>query len=247
MEIVVTSTSCQDDLALAPHLSVILSQCVECVGVGLVPTERALPLLPAPFRLPDDSQPVTPLVVLAQHCAGIAVDGQAPQGGILVEVGLLVVPPDGSGDVNAFTLWSFTTDAELASSLQRLGLDAQHIPAISFEVSSDGTSATNSISVPYPGHPSLMMHGTVTPADMSNMPGAPGPFVANWWGKVDSGLLKLETHVPEWSPSPAQLTVTTSNDSPLGQLIGGISMGFPVLQNGNVFAYAATEVRVIPM
>ena len=65
----------------ASKLELTFTQNTEIVGVGLVPTEQASALVPAPFRLPDDTQPATPLVVLANKAASIAVAGRPPERG----------------------------------------------------------------------------------------------------------------------------------------------------------------------
>ena len=229
----------EQDTAITSNFTITLADCVESVGVGLVSTERALALVPSEFRLAGDGQPVTPLVVLAIKGNGIAVAGYKPQAGKLVQVGLVIAPPDGTGDVNTFLLWHYTSDARLARSLKRLGLDTQYIPSIGYDVSRDGNGGSTSISVPHPARPTLSLSGMVA------APGMPGAFVANWWARVERGLMKMQTSVPDGLIGEAQLTLTTGADTPLGRLIGGDSMTFAVLQRFNMFPHARTEVSII--
>src|SRR3954462_6746871 len=113
----------------ANQFAVEFANCVESIGVTLVPTDRARALIPAEFHLVGEGAPVTPLVVRTARC-DIAVGDQSSDAGDIVQVGLVIVPPDFTGDINNYTLWYYTTDAELANHLVRLGVGAQHVQNI---------------------------------------------------------------------------------------------------------------------
>jgi len=100
------------------------TDCVESIGVGLVPTEHAWTLVPSAFQLVGEGQAVTPLVVRTAHCSGIAVGGHRPKAGAVVQIGAIIVPPDFTGDINNYTLWDYTSDSHLARHLARLGVSA---------------------------------------------------------------------------------------------------------------------------
>src|SRR5262249_5494568 len=108
------------------------SDCIETIGVGLVTTDLARALVPPDFILVGEGTPVTPMVVRTSRCSGIAVDGHKPNPGVVVQIGLVIIPPDFTGDINNYTLWYFTSDATLAERLQKLGLDAQHVENIEY-------------------------------------------------------------------------------------------------------------------
>ncbi len=216
--------------------AVEFSNCVESIGVGLVPTEQARALVPAEFQLVGEGGPMTPLVVRTARCNGIAVAGPRPKAGSIVQLGVVIVPPDFTGDINNYTLWYYTSDAKLAHHLARLGVRAQHVPTIDYDYGSDGSFFVN---VPRPGRPLVSVDGTVVEPENSS-----GSFVANWWAIVDGCRVKMETNVPEIFIGDANLTLTTNPNGPLGQLIGGASTGFPVLQQFNTFADARMTVRV---
>src|SRR5262249_17931543 len=76
--------------------------------------------------------PVTPPGVRTADCGGIAVEGRRPRAGSIVQIGVVIVPPDGTGDINNYTLWYYTSDARLANGLQRLGVDAQQVPTLDY-------------------------------------------------------------------------------------------------------------------
>lgn len=215
--------------------------CVESIGVGLVPTRRARALVPAEFHLVGEGSPVTPLVVRTAGCAGIAVGSHKPKAGAIVQIGVVVDPPDFTGDINLFTLWYYTSDAKVAHYLTRRGLRAQHVPTIDYryEPVGDGSPSAFFVAVPRPGRPSLWLDGTAVESENPS-----GAFVANWWAKAADGSVKMSTTVPEIFIGEADLTLMTAANSQLGRLIDGGSTGFPVLQQFNTFADAHMAVSV---
>jgi hypothetical protein len=220
--------------------TVAFTECVESIGVGLVPTAQAQALIPAQFHLAGEGQPVTPLVVRTANC-GIAVDGHSPKAGSIVQIGAVIVPPDFTGDINNYTLWYYTSDAKLAHNLEKLGINAQHVPTIDYEYEPGGNGNPGFffVAVPRPGSPRLSLDGTVTAS-----PTPAGSFDANWWVKTGSGIVKMETLVPGIFIGGANLALTTDATGGLGQLIGGSSTGFPVLQQFNTFSAADMTVSL---
>jgi hypothetical protein len=144
--------------------AVEFTNCVESIGVGLIPTEQAQARVPAEFHLVGEGQPVTPIVVRTSRCEGIAVDGHNPNPGSVVQIGVVIVPPDFSGDINNYTLWYYTSDAKLAHHLERFGVASQYVPAIDYDYESSGGSSPLFVTVPQPGSPRLSLGGTVTVA-----------------------------------------------------------------------------------
>jgi hypothetical protein len=223
------------------NFSVDFTNCVESIGVTLVPTEKARALVPAEFHLVGEAGPVTPLVVRTARC-DIAVAGRAPNAGSIAQIGLVIVPPDFTGDINNYTLWYYTTDAELANHLVRLGVGAQHVQNIAYGYvpGAAGSPVPFFVNIPRPGDPTFSLAGTVTRSETPS-----GSFVANWWQKGQRGSVKMNTDVPSIYVGSANLTLTTDSDSELGQLIGGGSTGFPLLQQFNIFDGAHMEVSVV--
>jgi hypothetical protein len=222
----------------AGDFAVEFSDCVESIGVTLVPTDRARAYLPAPFILVGEGQPVTPLVVRTARCRGVAVNGHAPKTGEIVQIGLVIVPPDGTGDINNYTLWYDSSDARLATQLGKLGVSAELVATMVYDFDADGHSLF--VRVSRPGSPGLALFGTVQPS-----PDPAGSFLANWWQQTSAGNVKMSTSVPVINIGGADLTLATDPDGPLGQLIGGGSTGFVVLQQFNTFASAHMEVSAV--
>ncbi len=224
-----------------PSFSVEFTDCVESIGVTLVSTERARALVPPEFHLVGEFAPVTPLVVRTARC-GIAVAGQKPTVGSIAQIGLVIVPPDFTGDINNYTLWYYTTDVELANHLVRLGVGAQHVQNIAYGYVPGlaNSPVPFSVDVPRPGDPTFSLGGTVTRSEVPS-----GSFVANWWQQGRRGSVTMNTDVPAIFVGSANLTLTTDSNNELGQLIGGGSTGFPVLQQFNAFSTAHMEVSVV--
>lgn len=230
-------------LIAAPSADLVVEfrDCVESIGITLVSSERARQLVPAGFQLAGEGQPVTPLVVRSARCGGIAVAGHEASAGAIVQIGVIIVPPDFSGDVNLYTLFYYTSDPALARQLARSGTPAQFIPTMDYiyERGGDGQPGSLFVAVPRPGRPQLWLDGSVIES-----PNAAGSFVANWWAHTGDGIVKMSTSVPEIFVGAANLTLMTPANGPLGHLIEGGSTGFPVLQQFNTFAAADMVVSV---
>ena len=232
-------TSATVRVAPSDAFEVEFTNCVESIGVGLIPTTQAQSLIPPEFHLVGEGQPVTPVVVRTSRCEGIAVDGHNANPGSVVQIGAVIVPPDFSGDINNYTLWYYTSDAKLAHYLQRLGVAAQHVPTIDYDYESSGASNPLFVAVPAPGNPILSLAGTV-----SESATLAGSFEAIWWAKGNGGNARMDTSVPAIFIGSANLTLMTGASGSLGQLIGGSSSGFPLLQQFNTFSSAHMGVSV---
>src|SRR5678816_938837 len=92
----------QEPLKDSSNFDIDFTNCVESIGVTLVPATSARAYVPESFTLAGEGQPVTPLVVRTAHCRGIAADGHGPRAGDIVQIGAIVVPPDFTGDINNY-------------------------------------------------------------------------------------------------------------------------------------------------
>jgi hypothetical protein len=217
------------------------TNCVESIGVGLIPTEQARALVPSEFLLVGDGGPVTPIVVRTARCGGIAVDGGEARAGTIVQIGVVVVPPDSTGDINNYTLWYYTSNLELAVHLQRVGVRAQYAPSLDYAYDpGDGGPGSLHVAVGSPGEPPLWLDGIVMPSDTSA-----GSFEANWWVGANRRTVKMDILVADISIGDADLLLSTRSQSQLGRLTGGDTLDFPVLQQFNTFATARMHVGVV--
>lgn len=221
---------------ISQDFQVNFTNCIESIGVGLAPTANIRPLVPAEFILAGDGQPVTPLVVRTARCS-TSVGGNASNVAEIVQIGPVIIPPDGTGDINNYTLLYYTSDLRLALRLLLSGVGAQFVPTIDYHKGSDNSF---SVRVPLPGIPRFTVSGTVTP---STQPA--GSFVANWWQKTYRGNVKMNTNVPVIKIGGANLTLNTNANGILGQIIGGDTLGFPIIQQFNSFANAQMNVTIL--
>jgi len=225
-------------------LGVEFRDCLESIGVGLAPTDSVVALTPAEYIPVGLGTPVSPIVVRTADCAGIAVDGDKPISGTIVQIGAVIVPPEpGVGDINNYTFWYYTTDTKLAHRLQELGVAAQHVPTIRYDLDPEQTGIPNDLSVIVrkPGDPRFMLEGTVVPSENPT-----GSFEALWWRKTSAGSIKMDTLVPVIAISSADLVLETDAANALGTLIGSSTLGFPIVQQFNTFSRAHMRVTATP-
>lgn len=222
-------------------VDVEFTDCVESIGVALLETDQVRALVPPEFVLAGEGGPMTPIVVRTSRCGGIAVDGKRARPGTIVQIGAVIVPPDFTGDINNYTLWYYTSDAQLASSLNGIGALAQHVQRIDYQFEpGDSGPGRFHVSVPLPGRPRLRLDGVVVESDTSA-----GSFAANWWVKAPAGSVKMATVVPDIFIGAAELVLTTPEGGPLGALVGGDTLGFPILQQFNTFPRASMRVSLV--
>jgi hypothetical protein len=218
----------------ATLFGVDFEDCVESIGVALAPIANVLALTPSEFIPVGVGGPVSPIVVRTADCAGIAVDGAKSKPGSVVQVGAVIVPPDSAGDINNYTFWYYTTSAKLAHRLQDVGVAAQHVANIDYDLD---TANHLSVAVERPGDPRFLIAGTVVPS-----PVPAGSFEAIWWQKTAAGNVRMDTKVPVIAIGSANLTLATGADNALGTLIGGAELAFPIVQQFNVFPTAHMDV-----
>lgn len=220
----------------AGNFSVNFTNCVESIGVGLVPTANARSYVPAEFVFVGEGQPVTPLVVRTAKCR-TAVDGRSPRNSKIVQIGAVIVPPDFTGDINNYTFFYYTDDLRLALRLNLAGVRAQFVPTLDYDFANNSELF---VRVPLPGFPRFTVSGTVSPS-----PSPAGSFTANWWQKNYGRTVKMQTNVPVIKIGGADLSLSTNQNNPLGQLIGGNALNFPIIQQFSTFADAQMHVSAL--
>jgi hypothetical protein len=211
---------------------VAFGDCVESIGVTLASTETVAALVPPEYLPVGTGTPVTPLVVRTASCESVSVDGQRGRPGRVVQIGAVIVPPDGTGDINNYTLHYYSDDSKLVEALGRAGMAVTKA-----HVAYADTDSSLDVTVKARGCSSLRLNGPVMPVS------APaGSFLANWWAATRYGTLKLSTTVPEIAIGSAALVLAVRAEGDLDELFGGTSVPFPILQQFNAFSAAAMHV-----
>jgi hypothetical protein len=216
--------------------SVSFSNCREYVAFGPVSLAAAQALVPPAFTV-SDIQGDGGIVVRTSACDTLSVEGSAPKPGIVAHVGINIASPDGTGDINNYTLLYVTTSEALAERLRRSGLPAVHTPKLAAE---DPAVLPGEVYIAVFGDPiqPYFLNGTV-----DNPVGSPFPFLANWWYSGRFGKIRMSTNIPAIAFGTAGLVLHTSQSSPLGKLIGGnVDSNFPLYNVRGEFASAQMGV-----
>lgn len=221
-----------------------LQNCTEFVGTGPVPLAQAASLVPAGLTIAGADSGFATIVVRASKCATWRIERFEPESTTIAHVGIIITPPDATGDINNYTILYATNNERLAQRLEKAGVTVLRDADLVYEVTPD------------PPSPSGELYVEVTPRD------APGwilngpeennalftiPFQANWWSRGRRGLVKMATVIPSITFQPAQMKVIARKDSTLGRLLGGNS--FSNFNGYNVrgeFSTATMDVSLIP-
>jgi hypothetical protein len=222
-------------------LSVDFAGCREVANVAYAPTANIRPLVPAQFTLLGDTSPTTPFVVRAVHCDSTSVDGGPGKAGDLIQIGALIVAPDGDGDINNYTLYYDTTDGQLASHLAQRGVPARVVPQLeeSLQVNADGSGQYH-FAVPAPFEPQLTFDGPVGPPSATSI-----PFTANWWATSEAGTVKMASTFPQLFANGDGVVLTLPEGSRPAGILGTTTVSdWPFLALFDDFPTAHMDVTV---
>lgn len=229
-----TVATVTEALALQP-LQVSFNDCSEIASIATLPVAQARTVVPATFTLGGDGT-VAPFVVRVAHCNAVSVDGSAFEPGTVAQLGVGIVSPDGTGDINNYTAWYYTTSLRLAVRLKALGIPAEWSPRLGYEL----TGSTLQIDANLPAHPPFHTTSTVVEPGPGTI-----PFAANWWRLEGTRLTKMSTPIPAIRFGGATTTLTTPRLSALGRLFGSSTISsFPFLDSFNRFPTAPMTVSV---
>jgi hypothetical protein len=201
-----------------------------------VPRASAAPFVPSHYTLAGDASNAV-VVVRVTRCAGATVDGKETTETSVAHVGVSLVGPDTSADINNYTIFFATNDEKLANRLKRVGVDNEKIKEIGFKF---GPSGSLKIDVVPKHDPAYQVIGTaVAPT------AAPTGFTASWWFDGDHGPVRMRTVFPAIQFGSSSTRLTTALGGELAALIGGTSLTFPFLDSYNAFSFAHMEVDTL--
>jgi hypothetical protein len=224
--------------ASSRDFDVDFSGCSELAAIGTVPAANARPLVPAGYVLAGDATNAV-IVVRAVGCSGVSIDGDMPKAARLAQIGVTLVGPDATADINNYLLWFVTDLGQLHGKLAAAGLDPDSDQGLAYGFTPGGAGAgTLAVGTSPPHAPPFTAGGpAAVPA------AAPVGFTANWWQDGQHGTVSMRTVLPAIRFGGATTTLTTPAGSALAALIGGTSMTFAVLDSYNTFSAAHLEVR----
>ena len=233
-------------VASASNLSftVHFAGCTEFAGWGPVSLAKAQPLVPAGYVIAGAATGQASIVVRATSCESVAI-GQSPgQPTEVSQIGINLVPPDGTGDINNYTLIYVTNNQVLAEYFQVAGLPAVFDPRLTYEYTpGQAAGAPGQLYVTAAGSelPAYFLFGTET----DPLPNSQQKFLANWWFTGYAGKMKQSTSFPVISFGTAAVTLYTSKNAPLGDLIeGNTDSNFPILSVRGVYPTAMMTVTL---
>jgi hypothetical protein len=200
-------------------LTIDFTGCTEFAGVGPVNLAKASTLVPPQFQALQTGPGTGGIVVRAGSCAGVSVNGGPSIPTMFSQVGVEIVPPDHTGDINNYLLFYISNNARLVLALNLAGAPALYDPNLLYQFTYDSTGKSGELYVQAEalGVPAYTIYGAETD------PTAPyGDFTANWWALTrQGGIVKEAGDYPNISFGTSNNTVFTDKNSELGQLIGG--------------------------
>ncbi len=221
--------------------SVDFTNCSEFAGEGPVSLAAAKPLVPAEFTINGASSGTANIVVRATSCASVTVNGRDPRPTNLSQIGINIVPPDGTGDINNYTLIYVSNNPILVDSFIAAGLPAHYDPLLTYEYTAPVTANGNLfVSVASRDVQPYFIYGpeTAPPPDSAT------DFLANWWYAPGRNLkMRQQSNFPDISFGTSSVTFYTAATSELGKLIGGNTFSnYSVLALRGVYPSAHMDV-----
>jgi hypothetical protein len=223
----------EEQAASTKDFDVQFHDCTVFAGLARVDMARARALVPAEYTLLDDGGSAR-IVVRVASCGDVVVDGHDQGATIISHIGIGLVGPDTTVNLNNYTLWYATDSALLHARLTAAGVNADKSNALGLSFANGSLTVTSSSS----HTPSFTVQGSAI------LPTNPAvPTSASWWDNGSKGAIRSRTVLPSIQFGTASTVLTTPAGSALANLIGGTTLTFPVLDSYNVFPGGDMEVR----
>jgi hypothetical protein len=158
-----------------PSFGVQFTDCSELASITTITTAEAHTVVPASFTLAGGVDSV-PFVVRVANCRSVSIDGNASEAATVAQLGVSIVSPDGTGNINNYSAWYYTTSLRLALKLRGSGVPSQWVPRLGYDVlPNSATTGRLRIDVAA-GHPAFRVTAPVVEPVADAV-----PFQANWW------------------------------------------------------------------
>ncbi|MBB6145882.1 hypothetical protein HNQ77_003852 [Silvibacterium bohemicum] len=221
--------------------TVDFTNCSEFAGEGPISLAAAAPLVPKGFAVAGAESGAANIVIRATNCASVKVNSRNPQPTTISQIGINIVPPDGTGDINNYTLVYVSDNPYLIEAFLAAGLPARFDSQLTYEYTAPPNGNGNLYVAA--GAWDLTPYFIYGP-EAAPPPNSAEPFLANWWyaPRGDSKMLQ-QTLLPNISFGTSSVTFYTSADSLLGKLIGGNTFSnFSVLALRGVYPSGHMDV-----
>jgi hypothetical protein len=123
--------------------TVDFANCSEFAGEGPVSLAAAAPLVPKRFTIAGAESGTANIVIRATSCASVKVNGRDPQPTNLSQIGINIVAPDGTGDINNYTLVYVSNNPLLVENFLAAGLPAHYDPQLTYEYTAPSSGDGN--------------------------------------------------------------------------------------------------------
>ncbi len=224
--------------------TVDFDDCQEFAGLYPVPIANVAPHVPAQYTIASFDGVTASVVFRTAYCEGIAIDGGPSRSGIVSQIGVNVLPPEGEGDINNYTIHYGTDRRRLARKLRRAGVNAKFIPNLEFDYDDSDGTGEYFIENPRP----QFAHVISGPASDPPPEQEPIPFVANWWKFGYAGDVVMETSIDElFQGDASQVLVTTTPNSLVADLLGGTVSAPTVFAIRGIIPEAVMDVRPVDL
>jgi hypothetical protein len=217
-------------------LDVDFKDCTEYAGFVPVPLANAAPLVPAPYQIASPSPGVANVVVRVAQCRSVAVAGEETGKGIVSQIGINIVSPNGTGDINNYTVYYDTTGEDLAEALRRIGIGAKRDTHLTYDRDNNADGASAHLTIVdgrHPGPAFTFDNQVLIPTASTT----PITFTANWWQASGGHAVTLEmaSVFPGilFGPESPSVTMQVPEDSALADLFGATTVTFAGLSVAN--------------
>jgi len=181
--------------------------------------------------------------VRVAHCASVVIAGKAAGAGTVAQLGVNIVAPNGTGDINNYTVWYDTDGLALSQALRQAGIDAAFDPVLFYDrlPNSAGESArliiANGID---PAPPFLVDSNVLIPTSATQAI----DFTANWWQTNEGATAEMASDFPNilFGAESTGVTIEVVPGTRLAKLLGSESATFAGLSVSNVIPGAHMHV-----
>jgi hypothetical protein len=209
------------------------THCTEYAGLASVPLANVAGLVPAPYVPASYGPGLAGFILRTAHCEGASVNGGPSHEGTVLQIGVNIVPPNNTGNINNYTVYYLTTSHALAEGLRRVGIRAEEDPFLILDAK---TSATGQGHVFLfngfePAPPLVIDSPTLSPTPATT----PIDFIAEWWQAGAHEELDMYGTYPGilFGANSPNVSIHVPPGSPLAHVIGGTSLTFNLLSVEN--------------